>query len=163
MSGEIVILDAGAQYLGLIDKNLRKLGVRTQVMPMETSLDDILTGNFEGVVISGGPDSVSDIAETIKAFLSMGADLLITTGGMSVDPDDVTRLGIMQAGADRVYYGAAVMPGTTWKFMSCSMRVSISSPPRPKTKGSPPFSLTTLLPASASFTSNSLISSCGRL
>ena len=30
---------------------------------------------------------------------------------MSVDPDDVTRSAIRQAGADEVYYGAAVLPG----------------------------------------------------
>lgn len=60
MIGKIAILDAGAQYLGLIDKNLRKLRTKTQVMPMETSLEDILKENLEGIVISGGPDSVND-------------------------------------------------------------------------------------------------------
>ena len=30
---------------------------------------------------------------------------------MSVDPDDVTRIGIAKAGADRIHYGAAVLPG----------------------------------------------------
>ncbi|MBW1693377.1 MAG: molybdopterin-binding protein, partial [Deltaproteobacteria bacterium] len=40
-----------------------------------------------------------------------GTDLIITTGGMSVDPDDVTKLGIRKAGVDQIYYGAAVLPG----------------------------------------------------
>jgi molybdopterin biosynthesis enzyme len=33
------------------------------------------------------------------------------TGGMSVDPDDVTRHGIRLAGAAEVHYGTAVLPG----------------------------------------------------
>ena len=38
-------------------------------------------------------------------------DLIITTGGMSVDPDDVTKEGIQDAGFDRVHYSSAVLPG----------------------------------------------------
>ena len=33
------------------------------------------------------------------------------SGGMSVDPDDVTRQGISSAGASEMYYGASVLPG----------------------------------------------------
>ena len=40
-----------------------------------------------------------------------GADLIITSGGMSVDPDDVTREGILRAGATEVVYGTPVLPG----------------------------------------------------
>ena len=41
----------------------------------------------------------------------MGAELLLVTGGMSVDPDDVTRQGVAQAGAKDFIYGAPVLPG----------------------------------------------------
>jgi uroporphyrin-III C-methyltransferase/precorrin-2 dehydrogenase/sirohydrochlorin ferrochelatase len=41
------------------------------------------------------------------------------------------------------------MPGTTWKLILCCTKVSISSPPRPKINGSPPFKRTTRLPARA--------------
>jgi molybdopterin biosynthesis enzyme len=37
--------------------------------------------------------------------------MIITTGGMSVDPDDVTRLAVKDAGADEMTYGSAVLPG----------------------------------------------------
>ncbi|HQD37230.1 MAG TPA: molybdopterin-binding protein, partial [Thermodesulfovibrio thiophilus] len=40
-----------------------------------------------------------------------GADLLITTGGMSVDPDDVTRFAIRNMGAKDIIYGSAALPG----------------------------------------------------
>ena len=37
--------------------------------------------------------------------------LILLSGGMSVDPDDVTRLAIEQAGAEEMYYKAAALPG----------------------------------------------------
>lgn len=58
------------------------------------------------------PDDVDRISQAITASLSRGAELLITTGGMSVDPDDVTRLAIGQAGVERLYYGAGALPGS---------------------------------------------------
>ena len=57
------------------------------------------------------PDDQDEISSMVRQFLKAGSDLIITTGGMSVDPDDVTRLGIRGAGVDRVHYGAAVLPG----------------------------------------------------
>jgi len=57
------------------------------------------------------PDSAERIAAAIRGQLDRGCDLLLLTGGMSVDPDDVTRHGIKQAGAGAIHYGAAVLPG----------------------------------------------------
>jgi molybdopterin biosynthesis enzyme len=57
------------------------------------------------------PDDVNRITATITASLNRGADFLITTGGMSADPDDVTRLAISRAGLERLYYGAGALPG----------------------------------------------------
>ena len=41
-----------------------------------------------------------------------GVELILVTGGMSVDPDDVTPLGIRQTGAEVVTYGSPVLPGS---------------------------------------------------
>ncbi|MCL6477478.1 MAG: molybdopterin-binding protein [Peptococcaceae bacterium] len=57
------------------------------------------------------PDNVDKIAEAIDALIAIGAELILTTGGMSVDPDDVTPSGIRKAGAEIVTYGAPVLPG----------------------------------------------------
>ncbi|UCD88896.1 MAG: molybdopterin-binding protein, partial [Desulfobacterales bacterium] len=57
------------------------------------------------------PDDEDVIGLEIKRHLSSGADLILATGGMSVDPDDVTKLGIRKAGVDQIYYGAGVLPG----------------------------------------------------
>ena len=52
--------------------------------------------------VAFAPDHTNIITEKINGFLEQGADLIITSGGMSVDPDDVTRLAIKQAGAVRL-------------------------------------------------------------
>jgi hypothetical protein len=62
-----------------------------------------------GVTFS--PDDPLIIAEKIKKLLSIGADLILTTGGMSVDPDDVTRKGIQMVGGETDCYGAPILPG----------------------------------------------------
>jgi Probable molybdopterin binding domain len=56
-------------------------------------------------------DQVDRIVQAIQAFLAEGADLITVTGGMSVDPDDVTPAGIRAAGGRVVTYGAPVLPG----------------------------------------------------
>jgi hypothetical protein len=57
------------------------------------------------------PDDQASIAREAWALKERGVDLIITTGGMSVDPDDRTRAGLAQAGAQDLLYGSAVLPG----------------------------------------------------
>jgi molybdenum cofactor synthesis domain-containing protein len=57
------------------------------------------------------PDDETLIAREIENCLEAGADLIVTSGGMSVDPDDVTRAGISRAGAVDKVYGTPVLPG----------------------------------------------------
>ena len=47
----------------------------------------------------------------ILDFKEKGAELIFTTGGMSVDPDDLTPTAIKETGADIVKYGASALPG----------------------------------------------------
>jgi hypothetical protein len=61
--------------------------------------------------VAFAPDNPSTIASEIQRLISQGADLILTTGGMSVDPDDVTRDGIRKAGGSAEFYGAPVLPG----------------------------------------------------
>jgi len=65
----------------------------------------------EVVAVRFAPDNANTIAQEIRACLDAGADLIITSGGMSVDPDDVTRAGIDLAGASNIVYGTPVLPG----------------------------------------------------
>jgi len=56
-------------------------------------------------------DDSEMIGKAIRNHVSKGCDLVLLSGGMSVDPDDVTRHGIRLAGATEVHYGSAVLPG----------------------------------------------------
>lgn len=58
------------------------------------------------------PDDPDKIASAIKRWVNFGADMVLVTGGMSVDPDDVTPSAIRLAGARVVGYGAPVLPGS---------------------------------------------------
>ena len=57
------------------------------------------------------PDEIKAISNAILKLKTLGCDLIITTGGLSVDPDDVTRQGVIRTGADVTFYGSPVLPG----------------------------------------------------
>ena len=57
-------------------------------------------------------DKVEMINEAIQTLIQEGAEMIVTTGGMSVDADDVTPAGIKAAGGRVVIYGAPVLPGS---------------------------------------------------
>ena len=56
-------------------------------------------------------DDLDMIVNSAKAYLAKGADFLIFTGGMSVDPDDLTPTAIRQLGAQVVSHGVPSQPG----------------------------------------------------
>jgi hypothetical protein len=56
-------------------------------------------------------DDATKISAAINEHLNQGCELILATGGMSVDVDDVTPLGIRKTGAKIIKYGAPVMPG----------------------------------------------------
>ena len=65
----------------------------------------------EIVGIYYAPDDEALIEARLRELVEAGAELLITTGGMSVDPDDVTRFAIRKLGVNDIVYGSAVLPG----------------------------------------------------
>ena len=68
---------------------------------------------FQGQVVKSliVPDDKGAISRGVQDLLDAGIDLLVTTAGLSVDPDDVTRQGLMEAGATDLIYGAPILPG----------------------------------------------------
>ena len=73
-------------------------------------------------------DNKEAICQAIQDFLAQGADFIVCTGGMSVDPDDKTPLAIKNTGADIVSYGAPVLPGAM--FMLAYYQVTEGENPR---------------------------------
>lgn len=56
-------------------------------------------------------DDLDMTVAAIKGLLNDGAQMIAVTGGMSVDPDDLTPAAIRAAGGKIVSYGAPVLPG----------------------------------------------------
>jgi molybdenum cofactor synthesis domain-containing protein len=59
-------------------------------------------------LVSDDPDMTR---EAILSFVGAGADMVVVTGGMSVDPDDQTPASIRATGAEVVAYGSPTFPG----------------------------------------------------
>ena len=57
------------------------------------------------------PDDSNMILRGVERFAEIGADLILLTGGMSVDPDDLTPTAIRDSGADIVTQGMPMQPG----------------------------------------------------
>ncbi|MBQ6385114.1 MAG: molybdopterin-binding protein [Lachnospiraceae bacterium] len=70
-------------------------------------------------------DNISLQIDALEYFLEKGADIILCTGGMSVDPDDRTRHSI-QVVSDRVVtYGVPVLPGSMFMLAYCNNGVPI--------------------------------------
>ncbi|MEA4925577.1 MAG: molybdopterin-binding protein [Syntrophomonadaceae bacterium] len=83
-------------------------------------------GEWMGQVIV--PDNHELITRAIRNFIAAGAQLVIVTGGMSVDADDATPQGIRNTGAEVVFYGAPILPGSQF-LLAYQGRVPICGVP----------------------------------
>jgi len=83
--------------------------IKDAFAPVITKKLHAVGGEIVGVYYA--PDEESFIEARLNELIKAGADLLITTGGMSVDPDDVTRFAVINLGATDISYGSAVLPG----------------------------------------------------
>ncbi|MBP2640279.1 MAG: molybdopterin-binding protein [Firmicutes bacterium] len=112
------------QYTGIISvKPLRNLKVGAIITGNEVyygRIKDRYAPVFADKVASYGatmvdivfqPDDRDRIRDSIMEFKKRGMDVIIATGGMSVDPDDVTPDAIRATGAQVVTYGTPVLPG----------------------------------------------------
>ncbi|MCP4022339.1 MAG: molybdopterin-binding protein [Desulfobacteraceae bacterium] len=95
-----LIITGDEVYQGLIKDRFQK------IVEKKTT---ILGATLEESVIL--PDNLKMISEKIHDYLAKDTDLIITTGGMSVDPDDVTKAAIEATGFEQIHYSAAVLPG----------------------------------------------------
>lgn len=70
-------------------------------------------------------DNPKEITKAILTFLQEGAELILCSGGMSVDPDDTTPAAIRDTGARIVSYGAPVLPGAMFLLAYYEDRIPI--------------------------------------
>ncbi|MDA7852668.1 glutamine-hydrolyzing GMP synthase [Porticoccaceae bacterium] len=84
-SQKILILDFGSQYTQLIARRIREIGVFSEIRPWDISEDDIRDFNPQGIVLSGGPESVTGGATAPRApdcVFTMGLPVLGICYGM---------------------------------------------------------------------------------
>ena len=74
-------------------------------------IDKLRTYGIETLEVVYSGDGVENVRDAVLAMRERKPDMVLCTGGMSVDPDDNTPSGIRAAGADIVCYGAPVLPG----------------------------------------------------
>jgi len=113
----IVVLDFGSQYTQLIARRLRELSVYSEVVPFNTPLAQLRSRQPAGIILSGGPKSVSDgdAPKCDVALFDVGVPVLGICYGMQLMTDllggEVRRSGQREFGHAHVHVAAtAVRP-----------------------------------------------------
>ena len=85
----ILVLDFGSQYTQLIARRLRELGVYSEIVPFSTSLEAIRARTPAGIILSGGPKSVSETGAPRCApeLFDLGTPVLGICYGMQLMTD----------------------------------------------------------------------------
>jgi len=136
----IISLTSSEREIEKVENWCEKYGAIIEVLPYrKLNVGVIITGNeiFHGRIKNGFDNSVGkkisnfgskvvkkiivpdDINQISKALLELrpdSIDLILVTGGLSVDPDDVTRAGIKKAGAKIIFYGTPILPGAMFLY-----------------------------------------------
>ncbi|MGL5001083.1 MAG: molybdopterin-binding protein [Cetobacterium sp.] len=73
-------------------------------------------------------DDKEMIKEKIAEALKSDAELILCTGGMSVDPDDRTPLAIKEMGGELITYGSPVLPGAMLLLAYCNNKAILGLP-----------------------------------
>ena len=104
----IIVLDFGSQFTQLIARRLRELSVYSEVWPPNTSIEKIRSRNPVGIILSGGPKSVSDSSapKCDPAVYALGHPVLGICYGMQLMAD---QLGGRVAPAPSREFGHAVV------------------------------------------------------
>jgi molybdopterin biosynthesis enzyme len=95
-----IVITGSEVFSGLIDDKFAPI-IRKKLQSFDCGI----------MGITFAPDDKERIVSEINKFLLKGAEMIVVAGGMSVDPDDITRVAIADAGAQGVVYGTPVLPG----------------------------------------------------
>jgi GMP synthase (glutamine-hydrolysing) len=104
----ILVLDFGSQYTQLIARRLRELSVYSEIIPFNTPLETLRAKNPVGVILSGGPKSVSEAGapKCDPKVFELGTPVLGICYGMQLMTDmlggEVRRSGHREFGHAQV-------------------------------------------------------------
>jgi len=100
----ILVLDFGSQYTQLIARRLRELSVYSEIVPFNTPLEELREKTPVGIILSGGPKSVSEAGAPRCApeLFELGTPVLGICYGMQLMTDvlggEVRRSGQREFG-----------------------------------------------------------------
>jgi hypothetical protein len=100
-----IIITGNEVFRGLIEDKFAPI-VRKKLQAFDCEVRKILFA----------PDDKEEIVKGIKDIIQTGSKLVMVSGGMSVDPDDISRLAIAEAGAEDILYGTPVQPGSMFLY-----------------------------------------------
>lgn len=105
-SSRILILDFGSQYTQLIARRVREAGVYSEIHPFDVGPEFIHSFNPQGIVLSGGPESVAGVGtpEVGDEVIALGVPVLGICYGMQALAD---KLGGRVEAADQREFGYA--------------------------------------------------------
>ncbi|WP_110666769.1 glutamine-hydrolyzing GMP synthase [Salinicola halophilus] len=105
-SHKILILDFGSQYTQLIARRVRELGVYSEVRAFDITEDEIREYNPNGIILSGGPESVAELdsPRAPQCVFEMGLPVFGICYGMQVMAE---QLGGATEGSDKREFGYA--------------------------------------------------------
>lgn len=102
---------------------MRRAGIGTLITGNEV-FDGLIEDKFEPLIKSKAahygcevvktvfaPDDRRAVRRAVDELICAKSEIIVTTAGLSVDPDDLTRQALVDAGARDVLYGMPVLPG----------------------------------------------------
>ena len=92
---------------------------------VEAKLKEYGSGIMGKTVVT---DDIPMIRDAVLDLFDRGAGIVITTAGLSVDPDDVTRDGIEATGAKTIFYGTPVAPGAMFLLAKLDGKYILGAP-----------------------------------
>ena len=125
----ILVLDFGSQYTQLIARRLRELSVYSEILPFSTPLERIRERNPAGIILSGGPKSVSEdgAPKCTPAIFDLGTPVLGICYGMQLMTDvlggHVRRSGQREFGHAMVTVAAGDRPPRLFADVPPELRV----------------------------------------
>ncbi len=105
-SDKILILDFGSQYTQLIARRIREIGVYCELLPHDVSIHFIEKFKPNGIILSGGPDTVShtDSPRVPELVFELGVPILGICYGMQAM---AVQLGGNANSAEKAEFGFA--------------------------------------------------------
>jgi hypothetical protein len=100
-----IVITGNEVYNGLIEDKFAPI-LRKKLLYLDCHVKEIFFA----------PDEKPRIVQCIRELIEKGTELILVAGGMSVDPDDRSRMAIEDAGATEVVYGTSVLPGAMFLY-----------------------------------------------